>query len=428
MVHLEKFKIIGFKDPARYAEVVFSEEAVSVIYGENGSGKTSLLKAISAFLSQDHTALAAMSIKEVICSFKHEGVSREISVAKEDTDISYNWTSFIDSPLKETRSLALGVDRGVSTQSIRIDPDLIYDFIRQSSMARRFFDKSNAVSAKQFSEEFSHYLRFRQHHLRDKRVEVDFLSAHENLQNIKLENIEEILLNHYKKAKYTANLKIQSALFTTLADAIDDDTTKSQHSVNEDFYSKIVNHKTRMIEALTDDDSNQTNSVKKRILKTLQALTEDNYLTEIEHKPLLLKLFLNMIDELERERLALGSIYLLIDTFNKYLIEDKKLVINNSEIYVSVGKQSHSIHDLSSGERHMLTFLCLVLFQGRDRDFLIIDEPEISLNILWQRELLGLFNQLIPNTQIIVASHSPILAKRSPNFLTPLLTGTVANA
>ena len=59
-------------------------------------------------------------------------------------------------------------------------------------------------------------------------------------------------------------------------------------------------------------------------------------------------------------------------------------------------------------------------FKDTKDDNKIIDEPEISLNIKWQRELMGLFSKLLPNTQIIVASHAPALAKRHPDFLAKL--------
>ncbi len=87
---------------------------------------------------------------------------------------------------------------------------------------------------------------------------------------------------------------------------------------------------------------------------------------------------------------------------------------------MDINSARHSVNELSSGERHILTFLTLVLFEGQDRNFLIIDEPEISLNIKWQRELMSIFSTLLPKTQIIVASHSPALAKRNPNFLSEL--------
>ena len=127
-----------------------------------------------------------------------------------------------------------------------------------------------------------------------------------------------------------------------------------------------------------------------------------------------------MIDELEVEKLILSSINLLVDKFNTFLINEKKLVVNSHEVFIEIGDERHSVNELSSGERHILTFLALVLFEGQGRDFLVIDEPEISLNIRWQRELMSLFSALLPSTQIIVASHSAALAKRNPNYLAEL--------
>lgn len=124
--------------------------------------------------------------------------------------------------------------------------------------------------------------------------------------------------------------------------------------------------------------------------------------------------------ELKLEQLLLRSVNLLTEKFNSYLIDKKKLQILNDKVFVAVDGRELPVSDLSSGERHILTFLTLVLFQGRQRNFLIIDEPEISLNIKWQRELMGLLHNLAPNTQIIVASHSPVLAKRNPSFLSEL--------
>ena len=99
-------------------------------------------------------------------------------------------------------------------------------------------------------------------------------------------------------------------------------------------------------------------------------------------------------------------------------------MVTGRDARIQVADTTHSLNDLSSGERHMLTFLSLVLFEGQGRDFLIIDEPEISLNIKWQRELMSLFSRLIPSTQIIVASHSPALAEQNQNYLTKLDTGS----
>jgi predicted ATP-binding protein involved in virulence len=37
----------------------------------------------------------------------------------------------------------------------------------------------------------------------------------------------------------------------------------------------------------------------------------------------------------------------------------------------------------------------------------MIDEPEMSLDTRWQRKIMNVFMEACPNSQIIVASHSP---------------------
>lgn len=50
----------------------------------------------------------------------------------------------------------------------------------------------------------------------------------------------------------------------------------------------------------------------------------------------------------------------------------------------------------------------------------MIDEPELSLNIRWQREILELLKKLAPKSQIIVASHSPIIGRKNIDYLVKL--------
>lgn len=420
MIRLQRLKILGFKDLKKVVSVDFSPAAISVIYGDNGSGKTTFLKVVSAFLSQDDSALATLGVRSIECTYLEQEVSKTIVVERKE--ISYDWSGLLESPLKDARSISLGVERGISTQSMRVESNWIFEFFRRSPRARRFFQREE-FAARELADELSLFIRQRQSAMRDRSDDMDETRAHQNFQNIKLENIEKLLLNHYRRARYAANLKIQSALFNTLSDAIDGVESKNL-DIPLNMYRSIVAYRSRLIEALTDDDAVERNQFKATIVRILKSLTESNYQSEIEHKPLLSALFANMIDELEKEKLALGAINLLVDTFNKYLIDGKKLFVSGTEIYVSIGENHHSIHDLSSGERHILTFLSLVLFHGQDRDFLIIDEPEISLNITWQRQLLELFTKLVPHTQIIVASHSPVLSKRHPEFLTPLKSST----
>lgn len=63
--------------------------------------------------------------------------------------------------------------------------------------------------------------------------------------------------------------------------------------------------------------------------------------------------------------------------------------------------------DLSSGEKQILIILLTTLLQDAKNYILLMDEPEISLHIYWQRSLISNIRQINPNCQIIIITHSP---------------------
>ncbi|QVM98736.1 AAA family ATPase [Pseudomonas sp. SORT22] len=68
-----------------------------------------------------------------------------------------------------------------------------------------------------------------------------------------------------------------------------------------------------------------------------------------------------------------------------------------------------SIRVMSSGERQLLTMLYAVTKMSADT-LVLIDEPELSLHIDWQEELLEKMMDQLGNRQIIVCTHSPAIA------------------
>lgn len=71
---------------------------------------------------------------------------------------------------------------------------------------------------------------------------------------------------------------------------------------------------------------------------------------------------------------------------------------------------------LSSGEKHLLILLCNAVLAARTGGLMLIDEPELSLGLPWQRELLRQLLQCTSGSEVqfLVASHSAqIIGNRS---------------
>ena len=68
-IQILKLKFFGFRSADQIAEVNFSPTSVSVIYGLNGSGKTTFLRAINAFLSQNNQYLESICVNKIICEY-----------------------------------------------------------------------------------------------------------------------------------------------------------------------------------------------------------------------------------------------------------------------------------------------------------------------------------------------------------------------
>jgi predicted ATP-binding protein involved in virulence len=78
-----------------------------------------------------------------------------------------------------------------------------------------------------------------------------------------------------------------------------------------------------------------------------------------------------------------------------------------------------SLNTLSSGERQILTILYATTYMS-DEKLVIVDEPEISLHIDWQRKLLKEISEQLYGKQIIACTHSPMIAADYEDYLREL--------
>ena len=85
----------------------------------------------------------------------------------------------------------------------------------------------------------------------------------------------------------------------------------------------------------------------------------------------------------------------------------KKINRKNNEITFINGSDEITAYQLSAGEKQLLVILLTVLVQDNKPSIIFMDEPEISLHFDWQKKLIQYIREINPNTQIILATHSP---------------------
>lgn len=85
----------------------------------------------------------------------------------------------------------------------------------------------------------------------------------------------------------------------------------------------------------------------------------------------------------------------------------KEVKKNSSKLEFTLEDITLSSKNLSSGEKQLLIILLTVLLQKKEECILIMDEPEISMHIGWQSQLIDIILELNPNVQLLLSTHSP---------------------
>nr|WP_256414390.1 AAA family ATPase [Frigoribacterium sp. CFBP 8754] len=77
------------------------------------------------------------------------------------------------------------------------------------------------------------------------------------------------------------------------------------------------------------------------------------------------------------------------------------------------------VDSLSSGERQLLMLLCTTLLARDQTQLFIIDEPELSLGVEWQRKIIDALLKLTDGTEVqfLVATHSIEIISGAPDSL-----------
>lgn len=166
-----------------------------------------------------------------------------------------------------------------------------------------------------------------------------------------------------------------------------------------------------MLKIILDRLGNEIAEVdKKKILSLLE--NKDIYKEKYLH---LLNLIIKLIENYEKQKIYDEKINKFVNTCNKYL-KDKHFIYNKSELKLDVKLDVYGVEDttielskLSSGEKQIVSLFSQLYLENDKDSILIIDEPELSISMKWQRMLLPDIMRSDNCKLLLTVTHSPFI-------------------
>lgn len=181
----------------------------------------------------------------------------------------------------------------------------------------------------------------------------------------------------------------------------------------------------RVRQSLDGDDNINTDrysdSIGTRLSEVIEKIKELGSPEEGAAQRRVLKLYAEMLEKRNRDRQeAFHRVKEFEKAVNTFLGETKTLHVSDRHnpnrprslsdpVYVeTVNGRKYSLSSLSSGERQVLTMLfSATRMSTLASGMFLIDEPELSLHVDWQRIILSALKSQAGDRQILACTHSP---------------------
>lgn len=156
-------------------------------------------------------------------------------------------------------------------------------------------------------------------------------------------------------------------------------------------------------------------------------LPEPPFITEEEIAPAQVAVMVLYVQDSEEKLSVLreiaARIEILLNIVNMKFVH-KRLRVDPEHGLIAETSSGRPLQltDLSSGEQHELVLLYDLLFEVQPNTLVLIDEPELSLHLLWQKRFLADLTQIVEKVEldVIIATHSPFIVGEREDLLVDL--------
>jgi energy-coupling factor transporter ATP-binding protein EcfA2 len=412
----------------------FPEDSEFVIlHGPNGIGKTKLLELINATLGGNPLKAATIPFEEAVFSFDDGTVLRTFkeTVANQKPDIDEEIGSnprLIFELIRPDEDVQVWTVPALDSAHIR---RLISTIDREFPVSRITPDTWRDMYTGELINSFDLIARYGSLLPKD-RINVLWKEDNPVVKFVRSLNVyfietQRLLVQRRLQSERYAVERVTSTrsrvqdlaedLTRRLSEALAENSRTSQQ-LDRDFPRRIMVDQHELPEA-TDEaiqeryneqsalrqrlaeisllDSRPDLPLPKRTLEEWERRVLWTYLTDSEKK---LKTFIPILERAT----------LLTDIVNsRFLFKDLAIDRNRGFRFVTESGTDISAELLSSGEQHELVLAYELLFQAQRGSLVLIDEPEISLHVAWQKAFLNDIVRIaqVSSLRFIVATHSP---------------------
>ncbi|MEI4968318.1 AAA family ATPase [Aeromonas caviae] len=404
------------------------DENTIILHGKNGVGKTALLKSIIFTFNGSFSSLIKIPFNKINSTLS-DGSSLSINRVKVDSNDLFS----IENRKRKLYKLEIELIRNskkVATYTyedvknkhyriidnnpwmVQVDDDFILDRRTGERIPVDFFDNESidvSLSGKKSKRMILlNYLKQIKVHL----VETNRLFSHTTKNAlIKREDNEQITPSVKNCAKQLA-FHINKAL---------KNYGETSQALDQSFPPRFINAPTPSMSLHDLKHRLQLLSQKISVLqdqgildsKSLQPFDTES-LDNVEHNKLeIMTLYVSDSEEKLKTFDELSNkVKLLLESLNNKF-SNKRIVLSKEQGLVVYGQDDIEIEldDLSSGEQHEIVLLFELLFKVQPGTLVLIDEPELSLHVSWQKVFLPELISISENVGFysILATHSPFI-------------------
>jgi len=406
---LKRIKIEKLFDLFDYT-IELKEEGITILTGPNGYGKTTVLKILDALASKNGLFFIRLLFKEIILEFTEQ---EPVTLRKKgDNKVSIEVSG---KPPKE-----IVLDKGNLSKVLRN-----YPFIRQMDEDHWIDHRTDNIYDTETLlqnilpnlPEYSDYsLSIKLPNIQNIPI-VYFIREQRLLRPFQSVRRRQIPGRIYMDEEYPNMFKKTIEEYAKeLCDAIKETLAKSSQitqQLDSSFPRRLFDQKKEISENQFNQRFDKVKEIQNALVKYgLSNIKEDDHPTYKKENAKALYVY---IDDIQKKMAVFSGFLEKLKTFTN-ILNERRFTFKRIDISKDEGFKFSTTHgkplalgDLSSGEQQEVVLLYELLFKVNSGTLVLIDEPELSLHIAWQKQFLDDLFKIIElqKISVIIATHSP---------------------